>query len=57
MSLYVVKTFKERLPLLIDVTIKLNDGRAMTVPAYMARLNKKYAQYELDVGGMDEREI
>jgi hypothetical protein len=57
MSLYLVKTFKETPPLFTDVAIKLNDGRAMVVPAYLVSMRKIYAQYELDVDGMDEETI
>ncbi len=57
MSLYIVKTLKETPSLFTDVTIRLRDGRAMVVPAYLANIRKIYAQYELDVGGMDENAI
>jgi hypothetical protein len=54
MSLYVVKTLKETPPLVADVTIRLKDGRAMAVLAHLVGVRKIYAQYELDVGDMDE---
>ncbi|MFZ8808643.1 MAG: hypothetical protein ACO2PN_11140 [Pyrobaculum sp.] len=54
MSLYVVKTFKETPPLVTDITIRLKDGKAMAVPAHLVGVRKIYAQYELDVGEMDE---
>jgi hypothetical protein len=57
MSLYLVKTFKETPPLFTDVAIKLNDGRAMVVPAHLVNMHKIYAQYELDVDGMDVETI
>jgi hypothetical protein len=57
MSLYIVKTFRETPPMITDVTIKLNDGRAMAVLAYLVGVRRIYAQYELDVGGMDETAI
>jgi hypothetical protein len=57
MSLYLIKAFKQMPPLTTDVTIKLNDGRAMAVPAYLTSVRKIYAQYELDVEGMDEDAI
>jgi hypothetical protein len=53
MSLHVVKTIKERPSLIIDVTVKLRDGKTVIVPAQMSRLNKIYAQYKLDVSNMD----
>jgi len=57
MSLYLVKTFKETPPLFTDVTIRLNSGKTMVVPAYLADIHKIYALYELDVGNMDENDI
>ncbi len=57
MSLYVVKTFRETPPAATDVAIRLRDGRAMVVPAYISNIRKIYAQYELDVGGMGENDI
>jgi hypothetical protein len=57
MSLYLVKTLKETPPLFTDVTIRLNSGKTMVVPAYLADIRKIYAQYELNVDGMDEETI
>lgn len=57
MSLYLVKTFKETPPLFTDVTIMLNNGKTMVVPAYLADIRTIYAMYELDVDNMDENYI
>ena len=57
MGLYLVKTLKEIPQLLIDVTIRLKDGRAVVVPAYLNSVRKIYVQYELDVSDMDENTI
>ena len=53
MSLYVVKTVRARPFLVIDVTVELRDGRVVVVPAQMSKINKIYAQYEIDVSNMD----
>jgi hypothetical protein len=57
MDLYLIKTVKETPPLITDVTVRLKDGRAMVVPAYLTSVRKIYVQYELDVGELDEKTI
>jgi hypothetical protein len=57
MGLYLIKTVEETPPLITDVTVRLKDGRAMVVPAYLTSVRKIYVQYELDVGELDEKTI
>jgi hypothetical protein len=57
MGLYLIKTAEEMSPLITDVAVRLKDGRAVAVPAYLTSVRRIYVQYEPDVGWLDEKTI